>query len=239
MNIKVDTTQFQRAAEDLFKQSSRSMRDFVNGQLLGLSAQALNQTVIADKVKIQRQLGQLKTEAEVGQYYTTSKSRVGGFVKVKKSDWQRMEGSVAARIINAKLKKSGKTMIWGKKLAEAANKLIGNRLRSLAFIRSGWAPSIRMLSGVVSSKKPKVERVRKFGVDKGYAKVAPYSLSGVISGEIANTALVSGGKFANGPSNPSPIAAKALERAIRLQTNDMATELARRLKVEFSKVSAK
>ena len=236
--FKVNDKEFQAAASQLFQTSSRSMREFINGQLLGLSAQALKQTKIGDKTKIERALGRLLTENQAGKYYG-AKQRPDGYFRVKKSDWQRMEGSLAAKIVNSRLVKSGGRPIWGKRLADAANKLIGQKLRSVSFIKSGWIQAIKTMSSVVKEKRTGGnDGARSFGKPKGYAIPAPFSLSGQIQGEIANGALVSGGKFSSGPSDPKPIARVALESAMKIQAKDMEQEFVKRITGECKKVSA-
>lgn len=233
--LTVSIQEFNRVAERLIATSERTYPKFINGQALRVVSFAVKLTGKANAEKIQRQLGTLKTESEVGKFYKNGKRTASGFIRLKKTDWHRMELTLAARIINARRKHAGEPMLWGKALAESARKMTAARARSVAFIKSGWIPAIQALVSVTPYKDKTVstsaDGARIKGVPKGYAKPARFTISSTVTCEVGNTALLAVGKFSAG--NPMPIAEKGLRAAMDLTTRDMADEFYKRMAIDL------
>lgn len=221
--VTVDMTQFRAAASELFRRSRRTWAFFVNSQLYWLAIRAIRETEKADPTQISWVLGQIGTKV--------SKSRKTGEYKAR----GRMvkEDSFAARIINARRRDAPLPLLWGAELTKAATALINARVKSVGFVRSGWLEAIRVLKRAMSkdqqyttfgSKKALVldkpdERQR--GRPKGWAAAVQTVFGFVVEGVIANTALRE--------AEARDVAARGLQKAIAIQTQDMKEELARRM----------
>jgi hypothetical protein len=139
--LTVDFQNFSRACNEVVKSSERTFPEFANSRMLFVSKKAIEDTEKADASRIAYQLaGNVRTKIRI--------SRKTGKRKAVRQ-YDVMEDSLAARIVNAKLKAAGQSLIWGRELAKAARRLIGARLRSVAFIRSGWVYAIRTLAPLV------------------------------------------------------------------------------------------
>lgn len=144
--------------------NKRTFKDIVNSKALDVAFKSLALTEKADADKVAATLGQVATG--------TIKDRKTGMLKKGRRIYDSSEASFAARIINKRLRDQGKKMLWGDALAAAVKKFINARLRSIAFIRSGFLPAIRQLSRVnkdASMRKMVGSLARQFGQDKGRA----------------------------------------------------------------------
>ena len=234
--IEIDTTAFRKAAQDLIKTSSRSCVDFINGQLLRTSIEAVRQTKAADAAKIEATLG------VVGQqfgYKTRGKNK--GKIKLTKKIIK--DDSFAKRILGARHKLTGNFGFKGvTDINAAVLKLIAARKRSANFIRAGWIPARNALFSVVKKKPADVSRfqgAKTYGKPKGSARPA---LNGApkIEGTITNAALMA---FVNRNistgGNPMPVAEKGLRSALDFVTRDMIAKLAERLRGDLKGFGAK
>jgi hypothetical protein len=232
----VDMGEFRKAAQALLQTSSRSCVDFTNGQMLRVASNAIKFTQKANRSKIERQLGVVSSRI---------KARSG---EAGKKGWVRItnrvlrKDSLAERILLAKFRKTGKWGIKGKDLAEKAMNLVKAKVRSVAFIKSGWIPAVRILSGIVY-KKPQIERISltniKLGQDKGGCLPATKNLP---TCTIANTALNTLGRFSTWhgkAGNPIPVAQDGLRAALNWSAKDMMAKLAERLKADLKPFGAK
>jgi len=98
---------------------------------------------------------------------TVIEDDVYGFVSPEKAP-------LAALIINARRGKAGEKGLWGPAMAEAINQMLAARMKSIAFLKSGWIPAIKYLEKLVKKKAgaPRMEsRVAQIGKAKGSAKV--------------------------------------------------------------------
>lgn len=144
-----------------------------------------------------------------------------------------MEDSLAARIVNARLAKSGESrLVWGKELAKKARQLIAARLRAVAFIRSGWIYAIRALAATIGGGSFAAGSARMSGQPKGYARPARRAVNSVVMAEIGNTALLS-------EKARSSVATRGLAKAFDRERREMLAHAFKTLQPVMSGVSAK
>lgn len=228
IELKVNVEEFQRVAEAILRTSSRTYPKFLNGQALRVASNAIQATDKADRVAIERQMG------VVGRKETLRGANSGGkkgWVRISKREL--IDNSFAARIINARKKAMGVPLIWGKELSDAARKMVAAKVRSVAFIRSGWIPAVRALSKEVYTRGAFLARdAKQVGAPKGYAIPARVTISGLVTVEIGNTALLHQSKFNawhGRKGDPIPVAVKGLQAGMNAATRDMATEFYKRM----------
>lgn len=209
--------------------SRRTYPEIVNGQGLALASRALRSTEKASANDIATALGQIATERRISKKGKVTLKRI----------YRTDLSSLAHILVNWKRSKKGQEKIWGTELDRAARRLIGARLRAVAFIRSGWIFAIRALSGIVGyadrrDKLSRGESARMTGQPKGYAKPARRALSDFVTCEIANTALLS-----HDGRNPYPVAEKGLAKAVQETILDMRRHMEEKLGKVFKQYSAK
>jgi len=226
-DIKVDTREFQAAADLAVQYTSRTVPQFINGQLLRVASWAIKLTKKGNPDEIALTLGQVASRFSVSK--KTGKRRI-------QRVYSQEENTFAARLINAGRKKKGQPPLFGKALVDAVRKLISRRVRSVAFIVAGWIPGIKTLSKAVGYSEEL--SVRKRGQDKGAARPATFSLSNEIKGSIENTALLTENRYGS-HGNPMPIAQPALQQAMSLTAKDMMEHLHKKLQPEMNTLNAK
>jgi hypothetical protein len=223
--LTIDMREFNRAAELCIAHSERTYPQFINGQLLAVTSQAIKQTEKADANRIAYEMAgnvrtKLRTSRKTGKRSATRQYDV-------------IETSLAARIINARLKASGMPLIWGKELAKAARRMIGARLRAVAFIRSGWVYAVRTLSREVGYSSGRADAAAMRGQPKGYAIPAKRVVSGAVTGTAVNTALIQNER------TPMPVAMRGLQAAINYVARDMLDHLQKKLQPVLNQYSAR
>lgn len=225
--VKVNSQDFNRVMELCLKHTERTYSQFVNSRAFFVAKKAMEETEKADADKIVFQLaGNVRVKLGV--------SRKTG-QRTMKRQYDVLEGSLAARIINAKLKADGKKMIFGKEMMQAVKRMIGARLRAVAFIRSGWIYAIKTLAPLVGGGKGAsiFGNARMTGAAKGYAKPASAALSSIVQCEIGNTALLQGKH-----SSPMKVGLKGLEKAMAREAQEALNHLREKLGPTFKGFSA-
>lgn len=239
--IKIDSTQWKAAANELFKTSSRTCVDFTNGQALKVATESIRETEKANRVQIDYEMGVLSKQETL----RGGKAGQKGWVRITKRKLK--EDSFAERIVAKRFQETGSWFgLKGKTLKEKARALIAAKVRSVGFIKSGWIPSVQKLSALVY-KKPKgltgkVGDAKQVGQPKGFCIPAKFTLRSQIFATIGNTALLAKSKYSTWhgkAGNPMPVAEKGLQSALNKAAKDMIEELKRRLDPDFKKVSAK
>jgi len=239
--IRIDSREWQRAANELFQTSSRSCVDFTNGQALRVASWAIPETEKANRVKIEHIMGILSsTERRRG-----GRAGAKGWVRITKRVMK--ENSFAERIVAKRFQETGSWFgLKGKTLAEKAKSLVAAKVRSVGFIKSGWIQAVRTLSGIVY-KKPRgltgrIADAKQYGQVKGYAIAATFGIKSKIQATIVNTALTTQGKFSTwhgGSGDPLPVAERGLQKSINRATADMIQTLEKRLQPDFKKFNGK
>ncbi len=232
--IEVDFRAWQKAANDLFRTSSRSLVDFTNGQALRVAIDAVRQTEKTDANKVKYQLGAVVKSQDK----TTGKLK---FTRRKKI-LQVKDDSLAQRILAKRFQTTGQWGVKGSTMQERIHNFIAARSRSVSFIASGWIaarnklfPLVRQKAGVIKS----TGGAKAYGKPKGTARPAMNSLTSKISAEIENTALLQPSKEPSVVRNPMVPAQAGLQRALQNATRDMIETLAKRLKQDLAKFGSK
>jgi len=238
----VDTTAFQRTLREYAKRSSKTFQETVNnkayqlaggfGNKGGITRGALQLTYRADPAKIARELSR-----EVKETYRiqkrTGKMRLSRRIKYDKDTF-------AARIINWRRKAKGEQPIWGKELLAAAKKMVGARIRSVAFIKSGWLPAIAQLQRFVPGARPMGQPyeagIRIKRNNRGYAIPATQTFQP--KARIVNQSMNLKPRVYPGRHSPArvmTIAQTGLRKAVALVTADMMNYIKRKMKADAPK----
>lgn len=236
--LTVDTRQWQQAANDLFKTSSRSCVDFINGQSLKVASEAIKQTESANRAQIAAVLGATGNAVKLS---VSTRGKRKGQLVARRGGLLVRENSFAARILGKRFKDTGKWGVKGETMEERVRNFITARMRSVAFIKSGWIPALRILSSVVRKKPSGVQSsagARQVGQPKGSAKPATFSLRSIIESQITNTALKTESRAPATGGDPMPVAVAGLRKALAVASADMIKKLAERLDPDFRRFSA-
>lgn len=148
VEFKLDTKEFNEALRRYRELSSRSEEEIVNTKAFFIARRAVVETVKADKGKIK------------------------SFFSGKQGESARIVGM----IINKGRSKRGEKGLYGEAMAEAQAMMLAKRLRSIAFIKSGWIWCIKNLEKYVKSKRGAARneagQIKTFGKPKGKATPA-------------------------------------------------------------------
>ena len=161
----------------------------------------------------------------------------------KKSDIKRFinlkSGSVAGRIINKRRGKRGEKGLYGDMMSAAVETMLAARLRSRAFIKSGWLMAVKALAPYaekISVPSMGGGEVRVAGVPKGGAEPARESFSvWSVKAKIFNTVMAKWDRR-EGVVN---VAIPALERAFKAEEQSMRDYIERKLKQGAEKLGIK
>ena len=152
ITVSLNTSEFDKAMEEYRQFSKRNPSEIINAKCSFIAKNATQTTKKANRELI---------SAELDAPSNTSPSLTVGQV-----------------IVIRKAKLNGEKIPKGDKLNAAVDKLKRLRFRSIAFLRSGWLPAIRILDlalkrGDISFSNrfsPKVDRsTKQYGKDKGTA----------------------------------------------------------------------
>lgn len=182
MNVSIDTSSLDRALK-LYKQArkGKTYAYCVNRALQNVTARAIGPTPKADAAKIAWQMGQVGTQIA----YRDRKGNLKRYKTPKRI--YNFANSFAARIINKRLRDTGQKMVFGAEMEKRAKAMVGARLRSVAFIKSGYIPALALLSRLIDKPMRILRDGRVVGVPKGWAIPAPKGTA-VTFGEVANNA---------------------------------------------------
>lgn len=236
--VEVDFREWNAALRLLWNESSRELEDFVNGQAFRVAYEAIKQTKITDRAKLIRQLG-------ATQQYKPVRQRKTGKIYMKRNGVTMKKDSFAERILYKRYAEYEKWGIRGETMDQMVRNLVAARIRSIAFIKSGWIPAVQALARVIK-RKPNtsgtLQGAKIYGKKKGGAVPCRYSWNKENFATITNTALMTRRDKLALPAqggNPMPIAEKGLQAALNVATRDMLQHLADKLGPTFKKVSAK
>lgn len=203
--------------------SKKDFQQIVNDKALDWAFKAQQQTERADAAQIATELGQESTKISL--------SKSGQF-KARKRIFK--DNSFAARIINARRKRSGEALLFGKAMETAVRKLVNARIKARAFIASGFRASIQTLKRFSSDPRIRTQAsdssVKQRGQPKGYAIHATQVLAPVAT--IVNTAN-------KGEPRAAAVAEEGLRRGAAIVEADMAQYTERKMQETANKHSAK
>lgn len=225
-SITIDATAWKQAARALQETSSRSVVDFLNGQMLRL----LSWTIYATKKASVQKIESLMMERANG-----AKPGTG------------LRGSFAERLLVSYKSKHGTWPVRGESHEARIARLIALKRQSSAMLRAGWLKAMNTFRKIVKGQPPGVADIKRFGLENqklgGWAKPARLTI-GVITAEAANEALGYVGREKAWTGTPNPagavaVASKGLQSAMNRQTKDMIDTLAKRLKKDLKPFGAK
>jgi hypothetical protein len=177
-----DQEQFDAALSECVAKSSRTATEVVNSHAYYIARKACWFTHKADKTEIQTSLGKFITSKR----HMTS--RVANLAPARDYD-----APLAALIVNARRGEKGLPGLYGAEMTRAIAAMLGARLRSIAFLKSGWLPAIRILEGYATDKSKGAPTDRDAvvrGQEKGSA--IPAIDGHEVVAKIINSALAQG-----------------------------------------------
>lgn len=152
----VDMREFQEALREYLGKTEKALPEALNTKMFYIARGAHRGTPIADRAKIEQELG-------VVGYRTSVSKKTGNFVRRKAV---LGGGALIYRIINGRRQLAGKAGLAGQAMKQAVARLIGKRLRSIGTERAGWLAIIRGFGSVINMfPSPRVK-------GKGMATVA-------------------------------------------------------------------
>lgn len=179
-----DQKKFDVILSNYLKHTSRSVVTAINTKAYFIARKAVWFTAKADSGKIKSSLGKIVTVQRL--------NKKGNFVRKRELELvksERVDAPLAALIINARLGRAKKGGFYGKRMARAIRELLSARLRSVAFIKSGWIPAIKLLAPLADKRGvPGTDPAAKqIGIPKGSA-IPANANSATIKAVIENNA---------------------------------------------------
>lgn len=181
--FKWDQAVFDRTLREYMQVSSRTMAQIINAKAYYIAANALWNTPKASAEKIRLALGETKgmmlTKLKSGKF-SRNKKNLRSFFGAGEG---RTKAPLLALVVQKQHRLAGKPSPWAGKSREAgaaamleAMRIAFNaRMRSIAFLRAGWLPSIRTLrrvcafSDLTQARNINSGDARQYGRPKGYA----------------------------------------------------------------------
>jgi hypothetical protein len=242
VSMTMNAPDFNKVLAKVNEHSERTYDAFINGQGLRVASFAVRETEKANAAKLKASLWSLYGGKEsAGEGKKIYKNQYGSFSR-RASRWSKAGGAkpMVYLLVNAARRARGEKRLAGAEMSRAAKKLVGARVRAVAFIKSGWVWSIRTLSAAVGYSARAGGAASVSGKPKGYAKPARRAINSTVTCEIGNTALIAESAARTGSRKGSPmtIAERGLARARDLTAKDMIAHLAKKLQPVLNKFSA-
>lgn len=157
---KWDQTRFNDAVNKMLARTSRDIPDAVNQTMANVAGRTINDMKMADKFKVKQALGQSakgkrRKSFNWKEHYVAAKTK---------------DAPLAALIINARRGRVMKPGLQGWKMEQAIRRMIGARLRSVGFMKSGGVPGYsRLLKSIARNpfRIAKLAGITVRGKDKG------------------------------------------------------------------------
>lgn len=163
----VNNPAFQKTLLEYSKLTKRGLSTILNTKGYYIARAAARETHKVEAKKIEKELVQAYEFSRVSKGKNAGKSRKGKMVLAPAFGGK---GTRAELILNAKLAKQGKSPLIGKKLLEAAIKMVKTRMRAHSFIASGWIQSIKGFEPLAEKRSLAVQfdrRIKQYGRAKG------------------------------------------------------------------------
>jgi hypothetical protein len=212
---------FNKTLKKYLEYSSRTLPEALNEKAYFICGAAIQNTHKADADSIRRELGG-EMQSVIGKRGKSLKRKRLGY-----SGGYSM--SLAVAIIVARLRKAGKPIPSAKVLAEMGLNLIRSRLRSVAFIRSGWIPALRRLAKFSKYGRIKFEAGdtgRQYGIAKG--GVTPATRTGGLNARVIFWNSAGGGAKHKGALQK--YGGAGLDAAFRQETASMREYIERKMR---------
>jgi len=162
-----DQSKFDAVLLAYLKVTSRTVAVALNTKAMFVARNAALVTFKTPKEKIGTELGRV-----IRTPHTTRTGRTVMRRSIELTMGRSNEAPLAALILNMRRGKEGKAGLYGKEMAKAIRALLATRLRSIAFIKSGWLTAVRVLvnAGASRTGQPGSDSaVRQYGQPKGDA----------------------------------------------------------------------
>ena len=221
---------FNRTLKNYLEYSGRTLPEALNEKAYFICSAAIQNTHKADADTIRRELGG-EMQSVIGKRGKALKRKKLGF-----SGSYSM--SLAVAIIVARLRKAGKQIPNANALAAMGLDLIRSRLRSVAFIRSGWLPALRRLAKFSKYGRIKFavgDTGRQYGIAKG--GVTPAARTGGLNSRVIFWNSAGGESKHKDALNK--YGGAGLDAAFRQETASMSEYIERKMREGAAKVGIK
>jgi hypothetical protein len=235
VEMKMNVADFNKVLKQVAEASSRTYPEIVNGQAYRLALDAYLHTPWVGEEKIALALGRVGTQVR--------NKRTGAKLKKSKAIYSSMQSLDLYRIVNWRRVRGGLNALGGKAMSKVARKARAAMLRSGGYVGGGWLYAVNKLKRVTRGLKTEAlnHKVKMSGAEKGGALPATFKLSGVVTCEVFNTALIaqSAARTGNRQGKPMILAQKGLEIARAYTAQNMIEHMRSKLQPVMDKFSAK
>jgi hypothetical protein len=180
-----DQSRFQASLERYLQVSKKTFQSIINSKAFFVARQAIWFTRKAETARVKSGLGQV---ISVNRLSTSGKKVVKRREAVLRAGSQH-DAPLAVLILQKRMATAGKSSPFkgrsrsaGRRLMDKlVKKMLGARLRSIAFIKSGWLPAVKILAPFADRRgAPGLDSsAREFGRAKGTAEPARSSFNPV------------------------------------------------------------
>jgi len=227
-----DQSKFDAALDEYLKVTDRTVTEVLNTKAYYIARKALWFTKRADSGSIAKELGNLVSVTSISTRGRLTTRKTLNLVGADQHD-----APLAALIVNKRLGKGHG--LYGAAMEKAIRNLLASRMRSIAFLKSGWLPAIRVLSLYAKDKSNDSipagnEGARIYGREKGAAYPAVEGTSSIVA-TIINSAIAAHDK----KDALQLFGSKALQTAFDDEAADMESYMARKLEDPTAHANAK
>ena len=172
VQVKVNEREWRDTIRKYQRVSRRTSKEITDSKAYFIARGAIDETHKANKLAIGKELSKVIFDFK----NTATGSRRSLKTSTRFGRWgQTHQVPIAALLVNWKRGQMGKPGLFGEAMKQAVQHFIANRQRSVAFLRSGWLPALRILSPFVKSKAgavPLDPETKRHGEGKGSATPA-------------------------------------------------------------------
>jgi hypothetical protein len=152
MPLTWDQSKFDDALLDYMKVTDKTLTEVLNTKAYYIARKALWFTKKADSGDIDKQLGHLVSVTHSVGARMTSKKGLSLVSRTRSRNGKDYEAPYAALIINKRRGRKGQKGLYGAEMEQAIRDMLASRRRSIAFLKSGWIPAIRILESFAKDK---------------------------------------------------------------------------------------
>lgn len=205
--LDINMGEFRRALDRYIQTTQKSLAEIVNQRARNVAYNSLRLTPKAERLKIERELG-------VTSYKVVRNRKTG---KIRRGAFQIANRTLAHRIVakNLREKSAGRFPMKNAQFKREVRRFVGNRLKGVGYLSSGWLYAIRDLNPHVKFKPRPPGGVRARGGRKGWASAAK---RGLVPEAIIANAIEEANRAG---TNASGITRKALQHAIILEAREI------------------
>lgn len=225
-----DQSVFDAVLSEYMRHTKRTYTEVLNTKAFFIARKALAFTKKASAQDIGDTLGRLVAVRRTSLTLRSVKSQ-----RFELAPAREYDAPLAALIVNARAAPGeGK---YGPQMTLAIRKMINSRMRSIAFLKSGWIPAIRILEPYARDKRgaaPRDPQARIFGQEKGSAVPA-------IEGETMITSIINSalGTGATGSKALAKYGGEALDRAFADEAASMQAYIDQRVQAATEEANLK